>query len=105
MVLFLLFVLYACILSAIRKYTQLIISLCTVYDLVIKHPNPDNKVHEDNMGPTWGPQDPGGPHVFPMSLAILEELTLLCTIKPELDKRLILCRLSTILLTVNVLFE
>ena len=31
---------------------------------------PDNKVHEANMGPTWGPQDPGGPHVGPMSLDI-----------------------------------
>ena len=24
------------------------------------------------MGPTWGPQDPGGPHVGPMNLAIRE---------------------------------
>ena len=31
---------------------------------------PDIKVHGDNMEPTWGRQDPGGPHVGPMSLAI-----------------------------------
>ena len=31
---------------------------------------PDNKVHGDNMGPIWGRQDPGGPHVGPMNLAI-----------------------------------
>ena len=31
---------------------------------------PDSKVHGANMGPTWGRQDPGGPHVGPMSLAI-----------------------------------
>ena len=32
--------------------------------------SPDNKVHGANMGPTWGRQDPGGPHVGPTSLAI-----------------------------------
>ena len=32
--------------------------------------NPDIKVHEANMGPIWGRQDPGGPHVGPMNLAI-----------------------------------
>ena len=28
--------------------------------------NPDSKVHGVNMGPIWGWQDPGGPHVGPM---------------------------------------
>ena len=31
---------------------------------------PDSNVHGANMGPTWGRQDPGGPHVGPMNLAI-----------------------------------
>ena len=31
---------------------------------------PDSKVHGANMGPTWGQQDPGGPHVGPMNLTI-----------------------------------
>ena len=31
---------------------------------------PDTKVHGANMGPMWGRQDPGGPHVGPMNLAI-----------------------------------
>ena len=31
---------------------------------------PDSKVHEANMGPTWDQQDPGGPHVGPMNIAI-----------------------------------
>ena len=31
---------------------------------------PDNKVHGANVGPIWGRQDPGGPHVGPMNLAI-----------------------------------
>ena len=30
----------------------------------------DSKVHEAYMGPTWSRQDPGGPHVGPMNLAI-----------------------------------
>ena len=34
--------------------------------------SPDNKVHGANMGPLWGRQDPGGPHVGPMNFAILE---------------------------------
>ena len=28
------------------------------------------EVHGANMGPIWGQQDPGGPHVGPMNLAI-----------------------------------
>ena len=31
---------------------------------------PDSKVHGANMGPTWGRQYPGGPHVGPMNFAI-----------------------------------
>ena len=30
----------------------------------------DSKVHGASMGPTWGRQDPGGPHVGHMKLAI-----------------------------------
>ena len=32
--------------------------------------HPDSKVHRANMGPIWGRQDPGGPHVGPMNLVI-----------------------------------
>ena len=38
---------------------------------------PDSKVHEANMGPIWRRQDPGGPHVGPMNLAIWVIFTLL----------------------------
>ena len=31
---------------------------------------PDSKVHGANKGPIWSRQDPGGPHVGPMNLAI-----------------------------------
>ena len=32
--------------------------------------HPDSKVLGTNMGPIWGRQDPGGPHVGPMNLNI-----------------------------------
>ena len=32
--------------------------------------DPGSKVHGVNIGPTWGRQDPGGPYVGPMNLAI-----------------------------------
>ena len=35
---------------------------------------PASKVHGANMGPTWGPQDPGGPHAGHMYLAIWDVL-------------------------------
>ena len=31
---------------------------------------PDSKVHGANMGPIWNRQDPGGPHVGPVNIAI-----------------------------------
>ena len=31
---------------------------------------PDSKVHGASMGPIWGRQDPGGPHVGPMNFAL-----------------------------------
>ena len=34
--------------------------------------SPNSKVHVANMVPTWGRQDPGGPHVGPMNFAIWE---------------------------------
>ena len=40
--------------------------------ICVTRPNvfPDNTVHGANMGPIWGRQDPGGPHVGPMNFAI-----------------------------------
>ena len=37
-----------------------------IYTLLL----PISKVHGANMGPIWGRQDPGGPHVGPMNFAI-----------------------------------
>ena len=40
---------------------------------------PDSKVHEANMGPIWGRQDQGEPHVGPMNFAIWV-ITRICTV-------------------------
>ena len=40
---------------------------------------PNSKVHGANMGPIWGRQDPGGPHVCPMNFAIWDGLPLIPT--------------------------
>ena len=40
--------------------------------LTHRYINPDTKVHGANMGPIWGQQDPGGPHIGPMNIAIWE---------------------------------
>ena len=37
---------------------------------------PDSKVHGANMGPIWGRQDPGGPHVGPMNFAFWDSIDL-----------------------------
>ena len=36
---------------------------------------PDSKVHGASMGPIWGRQNPGGPHVGPMNFAIWDVQT------------------------------
>ena len=38
---------------------------------IVKHIDiSDSNAHGANMGPIWGRQDPDGPHVGPMNLAI-----------------------------------
>ena len=44
--------------------------------------NPDSKVRGANVGPIWGRQDPGGPHVGHMDFAMWE-LQLLLYLNPE----------------------
>ena len=39
---------------------------------LLRKASPDSKVHGANMGPIWGRQDPGGPHVGPINFAIWE---------------------------------
>ena len=45
-------------------------SECVKIDVGICELTPDSKVDGANMGPIWGQQDPGGPHVGPINLAI-----------------------------------
>ena len=40
------------------------------FPTVMSERYPDSKVHGANMGPIWGRQDPGGPHVGPINFAI-----------------------------------
>ena len=37
---------------------------------MLEETGPDSNVHGDNMGPIWGRQDPGGPHVGSMNFVI-----------------------------------
>ena len=39
-----------------------------------KKNNPDSNAHGANMGPTWGRQNPGGPHVGHMNFVIWERV-------------------------------
>ena len=45
------------------------------------HANPDSKLHRANMGPIWGRQDLGGPHVGLMNFVIWE-----CAASPGANK-------------------
>ena len=45
-----------------------------VHDLQSGFAIPDSNIHGAYMGPTWGRQAPGGPHVGPMNLAIRDGL-------------------------------
>ena len=39
-------------------------------NMIVFQTIPDSNIHGANMGPIWGRQDPGGPHVGPMNFAI-----------------------------------
>ena len=55
-------------LSALYIYSLLTLPKQTYWHLIITYP--DSKVQGANMGPIWGRQDPGGPHVGPMNFVI-----------------------------------
>ena len=55
---------------------------------MLAHRFPDSKVHGANMGPTWGRQDPGGPHVGPMNFALwVQTVLLLCRDEKQNDNK------------------
>ena len=56
---------------AFSKYVQVCVLQSYIYHQEQNYINyPDSKVHGANMGPIWGREDPGGPHVGPMDFAI-----------------------------------
>ena len=52
---------------SVRSFIRL--SVSEVWDYILRN-YPDSNVHGANMGPIWGRQDPGGPHIGPMIFAI-----------------------------------
>ena len=44
---------------------RILVALCLLMPI-----QPGSKVHGANMEPIWDRQDPGGPHVGPMNIAI-----------------------------------
>ena len=57
---------------------------CCGYIIILN--NPDSKVHGANMGPSWGRQDPAGPYVGHMNLAIWESKHGLIWLQPKHNK-------------------
>ena len=55
------------------------------------HRYPERKVHGANMGPIWGRQDPGGPHVGHVNIAIYAPVC--CPkVRIRLDSKLPMCK-------------
>ena len=50
--------------------TQYVTYVMSSLAAMVKANIPDSNVHGANVGPTWGRQDPGGPHVGHRNLAI-----------------------------------
>ena len=51
---------------------------CAHGSLEVSHAYPGSKVHWANIGPIWGRQDPGGPHVGPMNFDFMAHWQVLC---------------------------
>ena len=58
-----------------HKYSTVINYVCNILRWFF-NTTPDSKFHAANMGPIWGRQDPGGPHVGPMNFAIWDHTQL-----------------------------
>ena len=54
--------------------------LLHIYIYIYIYICPDSKVHGANMGPIWGRQDPGGPHVGPMNFTIWVYISAECNV-------------------------
>ena len=49
------------------------------YRYFMRYTTPESKVHGANMGPNWGRQDLGGPHIGPMTFAIWDGFGFWCS--------------------------
>ena len=76
------------------ELTTMPISVLPKYiTFIVSKAYPDSKVHGANVGPVWGRQDPGGPHVGPMDFSIRVRTTVddfLCQIGNHDVKRYLL---------------
>ena len=61
--------------GSISKAHRWFIKAPAAYILDLLQPYPDGKAHMAHMGPIWGRQDPGGPHVGPLNFAITVQST------------------------------
>ena len=59
-----------CSIAAHHEIHVSLLHSCINFKWTVRCINPDSKVHEAYMGPTWGRQDPGEPHVGSVNLAI-----------------------------------
>ena len=80
-----------------NRFTFLWLSRYQWSTLLVKRTgtNPDSKVHGANMGPIWGRQDPGGPHVGPMNFAIWEATDMSTRFQPHLNRVHLECNAIT----------
>ena len=53
-----------------RVMIKMIIHTYVNFCMTNSSKDPDSKVHGANMRPSWGRQDPDGPHVGPMNFAL-----------------------------------
>ena len=58
-----------------QKLFSFRVYVTVIYYLEVRYPqccHPGSKIYGAKIGPIWGRQDPGGPHVGPMNFAIWE---------------------------------
>ena len=70
-----------------NMYGYIVLEVCLVQyptQTITGHVYPDSNIHGANMGPIWGRQDPGGPHVGLMNHAIWVDILEVCQVKGPL---------------------
>ena len=65
---------YLCSINQSQFIDSILEERCPIWMLWL--PCPESKFHGANIGPIWGRQDPGGPHVGPMDFALWVNIAL-----------------------------